>query len=357
MSIPTRTLDGVFVVSDKKQADYATVLTDATLGAGKRYPLRAPVFGQPDRKFGNDRNWAFGGNGYLTQRWETDRDISESLQMFGDSFLVGWMAAFAMGKVTTTQPNLPGNPTAYLHVIKPLDPGTDGCDMPVTTLYLELNQAAGMKRRIHSVGISDLTIDFPPCDVVNLTANFVGSGQLTTGALVGGAPAITPITKLMANDLKFEFGPQGALVDISKELVRGSLKFGFGWKLDDTNSRTYGGGLYRTRAWLDQSDFSLDFQRFVDRSSSAAFDDWVADTVYAYRITLAGPQIGAGPEKHQFVINGLAVLPEAVKMGESGNKEVWQYTIGADSHLKEGANDVVTLAVTNTQASYLTVAP
>lgn len=352
MTIPSRIQDRQLVISKLKQADFATLVTDVNLGGGKRFAPNSPVFGQPVPSYYTNRAQTMKGHDYTTTRAEVEREYSEQLSFDGGSWLLAWALAFVFGKVTSTQPNAGGNPTAYKHVIKPLDPGVDGKDLPVTTVYIESANTANLKRRMHSCAIRDIGIDFPPGQCLQLAATLQGSGQSTSGALAG-APALSAMNLLFSNDMIFAYGPQGAPVDISSEIVRGSVHFGFTWNLDDGNSRAPGGGLYRSRAWVGTPQPSLQFTRLVDDAASTPNDDWLAGTVREVKITVNGAVIGAGPEKHMLEIRGLAVVPEAVKLGQQGDKTVYQYTIGADHWIKEGANDVLTVTVQNLEQSYL----
>ncbi len=60
-----------------------------------------------------------------------------------------------------------------------------------------------------------------------------------------------------------------------------------------------------------------------------------------------------GTSFHKLAIRGLAVIPSIVRLGQSGNKSVYQYTIGPDHWLKQGGADVVTVTVENLETSYL----
>jgi hypothetical protein len=344
--------DRVLVLSKLKQTNYATILTDVNLQGGKRFMPEAAVFGQPDIKRWSSRPLSMTGHDYAIQVQQVERSITESLAFTMDSWLAAWVAAFGMGKVTSTQPNAGGNPTAWKHVIKPMDPIADGKDLPVTTIYDEVNTAANLQRRLQSMCIKDFTLEFPASAPGKITANLIGSGQITSG-LLGSQPAIPTYNVLMSNDMSFKYGAQGAPTDISNEIVHGSVKFMFTWNMDDGNSRAPGGGLYRSRAWLGQPDITLDFQRFVDDAASTPNDDWLADTIREVLITINGAQIGTGPETHQIIIRGLAVIPTAVKIGQSGNKSVYQYNIAPDHWLKQGAADVVTLTFQNLETSFL----
>lgn len=353
MAIPSRMQDRILVVSDKKQTNYSTILTDVNLQAGKRFAPNAPVFGQPEPRFFTDRARSMKGHDYATLRKEVERELSEQLSFDGDSWLLAWAAAFAMGKVTSVQPNAGGNPTAYLHTIKPLDPGVDGKDLPVTTIYTEVANVAALKRRLHSIAFREFGIEFPPNAPVQLTAAIVGSGQITTGALAT-PPSLATDNLLYSNDMVFSYGAQAGPTDITSQIVRGSVRFGFTWNIDDDNARHVGSGLYRARAWVTSPNITLEFQRLVDDTDSTANDEWLAGTVREIKVYVGGATIGPGPEKHDLEIRGLAVIPEGVRVGQAGDKSVYQYSIGPEHWLKQGSSDVVTIKVTNLQTSYLT---
>ena len=351
MAMPSRMEDRILVLSKLKQANYATILTDANLIAGKRVPVEAPVFGQPDIKRWTNQSLSMVGHDYATLAQQVEREMTESLQLVGDSWLLAWLFAFAMGNVVSTQPNAVGAPAAWQHVIKPLDPSAAGKDLPVTTIYAEAAAAANLQRRLQSMAVKDVTLEFPSSAPLKATANLVGSGQVTSGALAT-PPALMTLVPLMSNDLVFKYGPQGAPVDISSQIVHGSVKFGFTWNLDDANSRAPGGGLFRSRAWVGSPHISLEFQRMVDDAASAPNDDWLADTIQEVLFSVNGPLIAVA-EFHRISIRGLAVIPTVVKLGQSGDKSVYQYTIAPDHWLKQGAADVVTVTCENTETSFL----
>lgn len=352
MAIPSRMEERLLVLSKLKQTNYATILADASLQAGKRISVEGAVFGQPSITRWASRPLAMVGHDYTTQVQEVERDVTDSITLPMDSWLAAWVAAFGAGQVTSSQPNLGGNPTCYKHVIKPLDP-TVGKDLPVTTIYTEAANIAGLARRLQSCCIKDFTFEFPASSYGKITVNLIGSGQITTGILAT-PPSLAVYNVLMSNDMVFKYGTQLAPTDISSQIVLGSVKLSFTWNMDDKNSRAPGGGLYRSRAWIEQPDITLTFQRFVDDASSGPNDDWMADTIQEVLITVPGGVIGPGPEKHQIDIRGLAVVPTTVKLGQAGNKSVYEYTISPDHWLKQGANDVLTITVQNLETSFLT---
>lgn len=351
MAIPSRMEDRPLVLSKLKQTNYATILTDVNLQGGKRVSPEAPIFGQPAVKRWTNRPLSMVGHDYTTQVQEVERDMVDSLVLTGDSWLLAWAFAFAMGTSVSTQPNAGGAPTAWQHVIKPQDPIANEKDLPVTTLYSEVNTAVNLQRRLQSMCIKALNLEFPASAPLKVTLQLVGSGQIVSG-LLATQPALMTLVPLMSNDLVFKYGPQAAPVDISNEIVPGSLKFSFTWNIDEANSRAPSGGLYRSRAWLTQPDFSLTFDRFVDDAASVPNDDWLADTIKEVLFSVNGPLIAVA-EFHRISIRGLAVIPQTVLLGQQGNKSVYKYSIGPDHWLKQGAADVATVTCENLETSFL----
>lgn len=351
MSIPSRILDQRLVLSKLKQAAFLTALTDVNLQAGKRFSPTTPMFGQPTPKFFTNRNQAMRGTDFATVRQEVEREYQEQLTFDADTWLLAWMAAFGMGSVTSTQPNAGGNPTAWQHLIKPLDPSSAGKDLPVTTVYMEAAQSANLQRRQIGCAVRDFSFEFKQAAPVTATCTLQSSGQTTAGTL-STPPSIPTQNLVMSNDLHIFYGTQGAPTDISSQIVPGSVKFSFTWGLDDANSRSPGAGLYRSRAWVGSPSITMDFQRYVDDAASTPNDDWLAGTVQEVKLSVAGAQIGSGPETHLLQIRGLAVCPEVIKLGQSGDKTVYQYTFSPEHWLKQGTNDVVTITVQNLETSY-----
>lgn len=352
MAIPARMQDRILVLSKLKQGAYGAALTDASLQNGKRFPVNSPVFGQATSKFYTNQAQSMRGTDFVTVRQETERDLQESLAFDGDSWIAAWMAAYAMGSVTSTQLNPTGNPTACQHVIRPMNPGTAGKQLPVTTVYTEAAAAANLQRRLLDCAVKDMSIEFKASAPVALSCNLLGSGQVAAGPLAA-PPALSSLNLLMSNNLQLLYGAQGAPADISGQIVAGSPKFTWTWNPDDKNSRGPGGGLYRSRLWVGNNPAaSLTFQRFVDDSSSQPNDDWLAGTVQEVQLIVAGAPIGPGPETHLLKIRGLAVVPEAIKLGQAGDKTIYEYTISADHWLQQGTNDVVTITVQNAESSF-----
>lgn len=351
MAIPSRMQDRTLVLSKLKQTDYFTYLTDVNLQAGKRVTPEAALFGQPTVKRWSDQMLSMRGHSYGTQLLEVERDLTDALTLTGDPWLLAWAFAFAMGKVTSSQPNAAGAPTAWQHVIKPQDPIADGKSLPVTTIYSEVNTAANLQRRLQSMCVKSVSLDFPANAPLKLSVDLIGSGQVQAGNL-SSQPSLMTLIPLLSNNLVFKYGTQAAPADISSEVVAGSVKLQFSWNFDDANSRAPSGGLYRSRAWLTRPDISLTFNRFVDDAASTPNDDFFSDAIKECRFSVQGPNIAAS-EFYLIDVRLLAVVPTVVKIGQSGDKSVYQYTISPDHVLKQGSADVIVVTAENTETSFL----
>lgn len=347
MAVPSRMMDRILVLSKLKETAYGTALTDANLIAGKRVPPETAVFGQPDVKRWTSQMLSMKGTDFAGQVQEVERDLVESLSLVGDSWLLAWAFAMAMGNVSSAA----GAGASFIHTIKPLDPSSAGKQLPSTTIYAEAANAANLQRRLVSMIVKDVTLDFPKSSPLKLVVNLIGNGQVTPGALAT-PPALMALVPLMSNDLVFKYGTQAAPTDISSQIVHGTLKFSFTWNPDDANSRAPGGGLYRSRMWTGTPHFNLSFQRLVDDAASTPSDDFFADTIQEVLFSVAGPLI-SGSDFHKITVRGLAVIPQVVKIGQSNDKSVYQYTIGPDHWLKQGGADVCVVTCENLESSFL----
>lgn len=354
MSIPSMMQNRTLVLSKLMQTSYATILTDANLQAGLRISPESPFFGQPSVKRWSDQALSMKGEFYSTQVDEIERDMSEQLVLVGDAWLCAWAFAMAMGTSVASQPDSGGSPLAYQHVIKPQDPVANGKNLPVTTIYTEASEMPNMQRRLWSMVAKQLTFDIPGKGMPpKITLDMVGSGQITSG-LLASQPALYSLIPFFSQNLVFKYGPVGATVDISSQIVDGSVKLTFSYGFDDKNSRAPSGGLYRSRAWLTEPEITLAFQRFVDSADSSPNDDFFSDAIRECIFSLQGPQIaGDGTQFNSIQVDLKSFVPTVVKLGQSGDKTVYQYTVAKDHFLKQGSNDVIVVTAENTETSFL----
>jgi hypothetical protein len=354
MSIPSMMQNRTLVLSKLMQTAYATILTDVNLQAGKRISPESPFFGMPSTKRWSDMALAMKGEFYSTQVDEIERDLSEQLVLTGDSWLLPWAFAMAMGTSVASQPDSGGSPLAFQHVIKPQDPVANGKNLPVTTIYTEASEMPNMQRRLQSMVVKQVALDVPgKGSPLKVTVDLVGSGQITSG-LLASQPSLYTLVPLFSQNLVFKYGPVGATVDISSQIVDGSVKLTFGYGFDDRNARAPSGGLFRSRAWLTEPEITLSFQRFVDTADSSPNDDYFANAIRECIFSVQGPQIaGDGTQFHSFQVDLKSFVPTVVKMGVAGDKTVYQYTVAKDHFLKQGTNDVIVVTAENLETSFL----
>ncbi|GEM_PF-3974340 len=341
----------MLVTSHLKQANFATLVTDANLQTGQRRALSGPIFAHPALSFWNNLELTGKGHDYLTQQVEVERNVADTLSLPGDTFMLGWGVFFGMGKVTTTTPN-GGNPTAKLHTGKPLDPGVDGSELPVATIYREWANAAAAKGRIHSIAVPSFQITLPASQPVRLECSIVGSGQETTGALSTPPALPASLDLLLSNNLVFRRGTQGSPSDVTSRVIRGSVRVGFGWGLEEELRRTAGSGLYAARSVISTPQPFIEWSELVDDTDVTVHSNYLAQSVEEVKGTVQGTVIGGGPETHQLEFRMLAARVKITGKSQVGKYTVYQFRAGIEDAAKEGANDVFTIAVQNTQTTY-----
>jgi hypothetical protein len=352
MTIPARIQERTLVLSHLAQTVYGTALTDVQLQAGMRVAPESAFLAEPSVKRWTDMNNSMKGFNYATQVTENERDLSDTLALTGDSWLLAWAFAMAMGTSVASQPDATNAPTAWQHVIKPQDPVANGKNLPVTTIYAEASGAANMERRLLDMVVKQLSLSVPgKGSPLKLSVDVVGSGRITSG-LLASQPSLMTLVPLFSQNLIFKYGTQGSPTDISSQIVDGSVKLTFTWNFDDKNSRAPSGGIYRSRAWLTEPDITLSFQRFVDDGDSTPNDDFYSAAVRECIFSVQGPLLG-GTVYHSLQVDLKAVVPSTVKLGQSGDKTIYQYTISKDHMLKQGSNDVIVVTCVNTQSSFL----
>ena len=216
------------ILSKLAQTNYATILTDVNLQAGKRISPESALFGMPSVKRWTDNALAMKGFNYSTQVDEIERDLTESLVLTGDSWLLPWAFAMAMGTSVASQPDISGSPLAYQHVIKPQDPvanGKSAGDHDLRRGERDAQYAAPAAIHGSEAGHAGCSRKGAP---LKLTVDLVGSGQVTTG-LLASQPSLYTLVPLFSQNLVFKYGPVGATTDISSTIVDGSVKLTFSW--------------------------------------------------------------------------------------------------------------------------------
>src|SRR3989338_3341704 len=163
---PQRAFDVTWLISTKKESAYGTALADANLS--RRVTAARVEVGKQPKLFRSGLDRAGTGHEFATELEETARDLRRSSTFDASSLTLAWVAAFALGKVATSQPNPGGNPTAYEEL------------------------TADLKRRLVPLACNDFALTGRAREPVELRAAWIGSGATSDGAYAGSLPPPPP---------------------------------------------------------------------------------------------------------------------------------------------------------------------
>ncbi|MBI4461795.1 MAG: hypothetical protein HY653_02715, partial [Acidobacteria bacterium] len=327
-----------------KETAYGTPLADPDLN--RRVVAPAVEVAKIAKDYRSDLDRVGKGHEFSTELEELARDLRRSTSFDASSLTVAWVAAFAMGKITTTQPNPGGNPSAYEHKFTFADPAVSK-HAPTTTVYEELT--ADLKRRLVSLACNDFTLAGRARDLASLTANWIGSGQTVDGAL-SPLPALTAQSYLLGTDADIRLGPQGAPVSIKDRVLDWSVAVS--QNLQSDLGYHPGSGKFRGRIWYGPRRVSAALT-LLAKESDDVLTLFLNDTVRELQIDLAGDTIGPGPEKHRALVRLPAVRITALDDTLEGNHIVYRVEISEAGVLKQPGLEVLELTVTNTEPSFL----
>ncbi len=347
---PQRMHDVKWAFSNKKQADYTTLVADNDLT--QHISILGADVAEVGRTSYSDEKQYGKGHEFPTTFRELTRAIKLSRTMDLSSLMAGWSAAFGMGHVVTSQPNASNNPTAYRHVVTFFD-ASAGKQVPVTTIYEQVLAQPSFERKLESLAVSDFTISGKSRDVAQLQVAFVGSGKTTNGAVT--IPSLTPVSVFDMGGLTFKLGTQGAPVDLSQRLLDFTVKVT--QNLDVSNSYIPGGGLYASRMWAGVRRATFDAQLYLDSASTDLLDDFINASLLEVSFKFSGDTIlGGQPEKHDCEIKFPAVRINALPVSTQGDLLVYRITAGETDVYKDAGgtpNEPFQITVTNTVPAYL----
>jgi len=342
---PQRAFDVTWAFSPRKESAYGTSLADGDLT--RRVVANAVELGKIAKFFRSDLERFGKGHEFPTELEELARDLRRATSFDASSLTLAWIAAFGMGKVVTTQANPVGNPAAYQHVFTFADPLISK-HAPTTTVYEEFTP--DLKRRLVSLACNDFSVSGRARDPVQVSANWMGSGATSDGAL-SPLPALTAQSFFLGADTDVLFGPQGAPVSLKDRVLEWSVSITL--SLDADLGYHPGSGKFRGRIWYGPRRVSAAFTVFV-RQTDDIISLFLNDTVRELQIVLDGDTIGPGPEKHRAVLKLPAVRITALDDALEGNHIVLRIEINESGVLKEGSTEPVTITVTNTEVAFLT---
>ena len=350
-------------MSHLAQTAYATALTPANLNAGVSFKPAAAVLPELARTLAREGPQAFTGHEFplASSEQEIQRDLRFSLNFNPvNSYLVGWAAAFALGKVTSVQE---GATTHYTHTIVATDPIASGGTFfsKVTSIYLDSGgpDANRHKAIFPSLALLNFGLTGRRGELVQLSMDFMGSGKEDTTTAVT-VPTLTSETVLSGQNFKVELGDKGAgLTDITERVSEWNFRCiqatdEAGGYIPQTT--TPADGKFRSQLRFIRRQFTLDLVILADRSNTDIRDRVLNATESEVKITVdSGVVAGTGTDNHGFEIRIPACrLREApLEFDESGafyRVTVPENQIYLDSAI---AASPCQITVENTQVSYL----
>lgn len=169
MPVPIQRFQRKYAISKIPQTNYAT----PTAGAAnfKQVLVKGDSFASEQPNIADNREYATGSR-QATEQWLVAHDSSISFPFDICAEEIGRFLLLAFGKVVTTQPDAPGNPTVYQHVFSSMDPLVSA-QLPVTS-FIE-QAGAALDALFPSMACQSLSLrgEGPQ----RLEANFSGVGS------------------------------------------------------------------------------------------------------------------------------------------------------------------------------------
>ena len=342
-----RALEMQWAFSSKKQSDYDTQVVDGDLTM--THPVREVRPAEITKETRSDREAVGKGHEFATDLWEVARSLSLTRVVDGSSYILGWLCAFAMGKVDTDQPDAVYAPNTYRHKFTFFDPDTEGsAQMPVTTIVEKVAAATALKRYLLSMAVSGLTISAEGFEHLSASAEFIGSGKTEASTLT--MPDIPAVSYLTSNNAVIKLGD--AAEDITTRVRSWSVALGN----DPKEARGYfpSSGLYRGR--LEVGVRSALPALVVDLAAdSDLLDDFLINTEVALEILCEG-DISEGAVKHSIKFEFPDLLYSAMPIDEADGVYTYGVTFSEEGVLyKTGASPAPLLQITvvNKTETYL----
>ena len=346
---PQRIHEINWAFSTKKQANYSTLVADASLD--QRVAMIGTDIADLSKTTLSDAARFGKGHEFPTTRRELARDLRLSRTLDLSSLMAAWAATFAMGSVTSVQPNPAGNPSAWRHTIL-FSAASTSRQPPVTTIYEELWTQPPVQRKLESMALDSFAISGRAREVAQLSMNLVGSGKVTTGAVT--LPALSTVSLLDMGSAVFQIGALGAPAALTERLLEFSVSVA--QNLDADAGYEPGGGLFRKKIFFTTRRPTFNATVEVDVANTDLYDDWLAENLREVKFKLVGDTIGPGPETHDMEIHFPAVRLSAAQIGENSGRLVYRISAGEDDVYKGAGgtpDEPVQITVTNTTSSYL----
>jgi tail tube protein len=344
---PSHAYEMLWRFSTKRQASIGTALSDGNLS------LSALVSGFDVGKLAHrlipDADRFGKGHPYATSQRKVAATTSLQRTVELNDVFAGWVAAFCMGSVTTSQPNPGGNPAAYDHVIKWTNLASSKA-MPFTTVHEK--PWAGLARKLPDMVVAGFNLSGRGQDTVQLSFQMRGSGRATDAAMT--TPAMAAASFLDNGGAIIKLGPSGAAVDISSRVVEWGVAVEA--NPDEAGGRFPSSGLYVGRWWYGAKRTAVpELTLLVNQADTDILDLFRNDTAQELQINLAGAVITAGqPEVYRMNLLWPEVHFTAVEDTVVDGKVALRMSVGQDGVFQKSGSEIFQVTVTNTTPSYLT---
>ncbi len=236
-----RVRDRKLALSSRKQTANGTALADALIDEAARQTDTAAR--AITKEFRSDLD-QIKGDEFASDLQERRRDLRFTLAADLNSWLAAFAAAFSLGKVTTTQPDVINDPNAYQHIIIPTAPPGDSVLLPVTTLSQRIS--ADLNDKLVDMVVRSMTLSGANNSAaLGLSIEMIGSGITAAGVASYPALASPEIGLLFNSNMVISLGPEGAPVDISERIQDWSVTLTNNF--DENLAYFPGSGLFRGR--------------------------------------------------------------------------------------------------------------
>lgn len=279
-----RVLEMQWAFSNKRQSDYDTKVIDDDLTMS--HPVREVRPAEITKEMRSDREAVGKGHEFATDQWEVARSTALTRVVDGSSYILGWLLAFALGKVVSNPVAAPCT-LSHTHEMTFFDPDVSPytAQLPVTTIVEKVTAAAELQRYLYSMAISSLTISAEGFEHLSASAEFIGSGKTEKCIDTSGMFGIPSVSYLTSNKAVVALGKVASPEDISTRVRSWSVVI----NNDPKEARGYfpGSGLYRGR--LEIGARSVVPALVVDLdANSVLLDDFLLNTELALAITCEG---------------------------------------------------------------------
>lgn len=168
------------------------------------------------------------GHEFATQSFKSHIEVSTTVEKYLSSQFAAWMFAFGLGKVVKsgTLPN-------FVYTCTPLNPVTDGDELPYFSLVEQMRPGAGViVDRMHvGCAVKSVRVSIssgPGRTNARATVEIAGSGKLIEPSAVA-MPAATPETALLASSLSL------TVIGVDYVTLKNVVSVEMGW---DNNFRS-----------------------------------------------------------------------------------------------------------------------